>query len=231
VGSCFTGTSTACAYTYYCAYHSYINTTSGPILYANMPWLWGTAGCDAESFYAVGYPNASSIDPEVGVVSHELIETMTDPEVNAWYDGSGNEIGDKCAYNYNGISKGGSSGLPNNGLGYWNQNIHNDEYMMQLEYSNFDTNCVPSDDDTQPVVSISVSPSSPTHGTAAQFTANVTDPAGVNQVQWTFGDGTATVTGNPVNHTYASAGTYKVTVVVTDNHGNEASVTQSVAVS
>ncbi len=32
------------------------------------------------------------------VEGHELAEAITDPLLNAWYDSSGNEIGDKCAW-------------------------------------------------------------------------------------------------------------------------------------
>ena len=77
---------------------------------------------------------------------------------------------------------------------------------------------------------ISILPNPPGHGTSETFTAKVTDPAGVNKVQWTFGDG-ATATGNPVNHTYATAGAKALTVIVTDNHGNERKVVQTLTVS
>jgi PKD repeat protein len=77
-------------------------------------------------------------------------------------------------------------------------------------------------------VSITIQPA-PVHGSPSTFTANVTDPAGVSSVQWSFGDGT-TATTNPVNHTYSSAGSVTVSVIVTDNHGNEQLATQSVTV-
>jgi hypothetical protein len=34
------------------------------------------------------------------VISHELEETVTDPNLNAWYDSAGNENADKCAWNF-----------------------------------------------------------------------------------------------------------------------------------
>jgi PKD domain len=235
VGSCFTSASTSCSYSQYCGYHGFFTGTTGQIVYANMPWSYATSGCDGPAAFGLGYANASGIDPEVGVLSHEIIETMTDPNLNAWFDGSGSEIGDKCAYNYNGVSYGSSSGLANNGLGFYNQTMHGDQYLMQTEFSNRNSNgtstgCVLKDTDTQPVVTISVVPASPVHGSSAQFTANVTDPAGVSTVQWNFGDGTTT-TGNPVSHTYATAGTKTVTVIVTDNHGNGKKTTKTVTVS
>ena len=46
---------------------------------------------------------------------------------------------------------------------------------------------------------------------------------------WTFGDG-GTATGATANHTYAAAGTYPVTLTVTDNGGLTGSSTQNVTV-
>jgi len=235
VGSCFTSTSSSCAYSQYCGYHGFFTGTAGQIVYANMPWLYGTSGCDVNMAFGTGFANGSAIDPEVGVLSHELIETMTDPNLNAWFDSSGNEIGDKCAYIYGGGGYGSMTGLANNGLGFWNQGLVADEYLLQMEFSNRNSNgtstgCVSSDSDTQPVVTISIVPNPPVHGSSAKFTANITDPYGVNLVQWTFGDGT-TATGNPVNHTYATAGAKTVTVIVTDKHGNEKKVVETITVS
>jgi hypothetical protein len=235
VGSCFTSSSTSCAYAQYCAYHGSITTTGGQIVYSNMPWTYQTSGCDAQALWGFGYANGSSIDPEVGVLSHEIIESMTDPNLNAWYDSSLSEIGDKCAYNYDGVHYGsGTTGLPNNGLGLWNQAAGGSEYLMQTEFSNHNSNgsttgCVGKNTDTQPVVTVSITPA-PHHGSSSQFKVNVTDPAGVSTVQWSFGDGVS-ATGTPVNHTYATAGTKSLSVIVTDGHGNQKRVLQSVSVS
>jgi PKD repeat protein len=56
------------------------------------------------------------------------------------------------------------------------------------------------------------------------------DPDGtVASYAWTFGD-TTTGAGATPNHTYGSAGTYPVTLTVTDNGGQTASITHSVTV-
>lgn len=57
--------------------------------------------------------------------------------------------------------------------------------------------------------------------------ANSTDDVGVVSYNWTFGDGT-TGTGATVSHTYARAGTYQVTLTVTDGGGLTNSLTKSV---
>jgi PKD repeat protein len=70
-----------------------------------------------------------------------------------------------------------------------------------------------------------------TSGLAATFTDSSTDSDGtISSRAWNFGDsGTSTAT-NP-SHTYASAGTYTVSLTVTDNGGATNTKTQSVTVS
>lgn len=57
------------------------------------------------------------------------------------------------------------------------------------------------------------------------------DPDGsIAKVSWNFGDSSPAVEGVTVAHTYATAGTYSVTIMVTDNQGSTAAVTQQVAI-
>ena len=235
VGSCFDSSSSSCAYTSYCGYHSFTGSGATEILYANMPWAYNTSGCDVNLAFGAGYPNGDAIDPVVGIWSHEASETMTDPNLNAWYqDGgtnAGYENGDKCAYVYGNGGYESLTGLLNNGLGYYNFTFGGDQYLMQLEWDQRLLNCKKSDTDVQPTMS--VSPATATHGVAKTFTATVTDSAGISTISWNFGDGTATdvTTGNTDSHTYATAGTKTLTVIVTDGHGNEKKVTQTITVS
>lgn len=240
VGSCFDSSSSSCAYTSYCGYHSYLGTpnSSTETLYANMPWAQGVSGCDVNLAFGTGNPNgaASGIDSVVGVWSHEASETMTDPNLNAWYqDGgtdSGYENGDKCAYVYGGGGYGSTTGLPNNGSGFYNYKllgVH--DYLAQIEWDQRLRNCSAKDNDTQPVVSLT--PTTAVHGTPVTFTEHVTDAAGINNTRWYFGDGTntTTTTGTTVTHTYATAGTKHMEIILTDGHGNEKKLIQTVTVS
>jgi len=134
VGSCIASGSSQCSYSYFCAYHSNIGTGSAAVLYANMPFADTVrAACDA------GYhPNSSvdaSADPTISVTSHEFNETVTDPFGTAWWDRSGNEDGDKCAWNF-GALLGGS------GATGYNQVINGHRYITQQEWSNRSSRCV-----------------------------------------------------------------------------------------
>jgi hypothetical protein len=126
-GSCFNNSST-CAFTFYCAYHGAFGST----IYANMPY-GNTFSGNCTSLGA--FPNEPDSDVEISIVSHEHMEAVTDPHLNAWYDPSGEEIGDLCAYNYGTRSLDG--GLANE---QWNGNF----YVVQQEWDNKKTACVQS---------------------------------------------------------------------------------------
>ena len=67
-------------------------------------------------------------------------------------------------------------------------------------------------------------------GEAVSFNGSASDPDGaITGYTWSFGDGSA-ATGNPASHTYAAAGTYPVTLSVTDSDGRSASATRTVTV-
>jgi outer membrane protein assembly factor BamB len=129
-GSCFDGTSTSCAFTQYCAYHSYFNDNNNqPVIYANMPYT-GTA---LDACGVTTSPNNDyDADSTINVTSHEHMEAVTDPLLNAWYDSQGYEIGDKCAWNF------GSTSLDD---GSANVQWNNDYYVVQQEWSNQISNC------------------------------------------------------------------------------------------
>jgi hypothetical protein len=88
--------------TQYCAYHSWGTVTVGgvarTVLYAAMPDDYAKASaCSSGAAAANGDPHA---DAEVSTLVHEIEETTTDENGNAWYDSVGNENADKCAWTY-----------------------------------------------------------------------------------------------------------------------------------
>jgi hypothetical protein len=96
--------SSACSYNSFCAYHTaFTSGGSDWIVWANMPdarSLNDPGGSVCDDFQPNGDRYA---DVEVNVTSHEHLEAVTDPLLDAWYDdvdGLGGENADKCAYTY-----------------------------------------------------------------------------------------------------------------------------------
>jgi hypothetical protein len=85
----------------YCAYHDYTLPATYPgvrqgISFTNMPYVVNQgAGCGANTVNGA----AGNIDGVTIVLGHELEETVTDPGAgDGWFDYSGYENGDKCAW-------------------------------------------------------------------------------------------------------------------------------------
>ncbi len=129
-----------CTTNVFCAYHS---ASQNGFIYAVEPDAAAVPGdaavphpCDPGQA-----PAGSNADATINTISHEQNESITDPFGNAWIadDGPGespqDEIGDLCAYDF-----GTPSGTP--GTEY-DQTINGHNYLLQLEYSNQDSGCVP----------------------------------------------------------------------------------------
>ena len=127
VGSCDGASS--CAFSQYCAYHSWIGSTA--TIYANMPYADTVpANCDSGQ-----HPNGDDADATINVTSHEHNESITDEQGTAWFDQRGYEDGDKCAWNFGGA-------LGSNRSGEYNQVINRHDYYLQQEWSNHSSACV-----------------------------------------------------------------------------------------
>jgi hypothetical protein len=128
IGSCY---GSECAFSSFCAYHSWDGSGSNALLYANMPYaMTVTYNCDSQQ-----HPNGDDADATLNVTSHEHNESITDPQGSAWYDVRGNEDGDKCAWNF-GTSTGSTRS------GQYNQTINGHSYYLQQEWSNQSKGCV-----------------------------------------------------------------------------------------
>jgi len=128
VGSC---AGSQCAFSYFCAYHSWYGSGSTVTLYANQPYTMTVpSACDSGQ-----HPNGDDADPTINVVSHEHNEAITDEQGNAWYDRVGYENGDKCAWDF-------GTPLGSTAYGQYNQVINGHTYYLQREYSNATSRCV-----------------------------------------------------------------------------------------
>ena len=63
-----------------------------------MPHITGLAGCDPGN----NAGHSQGLEALANVTSHELSETITDPRGAGWFDSSGAENGDKCAWAFQG---------------------------------------------------------------------------------------------------------------------------------
>jgi hypothetical protein len=122
----------------YCAYHSYFTAGTRKVVYADMPYGDTPFTSKIGSFSSLctalsSFPNDRSADIEISITSHEELEAVTDPLLNAWWDAAGFEIGDKCAYDTTGSSLDG--GLADE---LWAGHY----YSVQTEYDNSTASCV-----------------------------------------------------------------------------------------
>jgi phosphate-induced protein 1 len=92
----------------YCGWH-----TAGTISGSNVKYAFvGNANrCLSSCAAQMTSPNGNAgVDGMVSVLAHELEETNTDPNLNAWYDANGSEDADKCAWTFGSSVKRTSSG-------------------------------------------------------------------------------------------------------------------------
>jgi hypothetical protein len=103
----------------------------------NTPFIYGMAG---SPLHCGGVPDCYQTSPNdnpeadelANIMAHELAESYTDAEGNAWYDtnsGGTEEIGDKCAWNYGQVTQ-----LPNGSFA--NVNLGDRAYLLQQLWVN-----------------------------------------------------------------------------------------------
>ena len=129
---CIDSTFTICASNAFCAYHSSATFEDiGHILYTVEPYE-NVIGCQVRP----GTPNGTLIDSTDSVLSHELIETITDPNGTGWWNSSnlvlfGEEIADECIFVVPPAFSDPSIIIANG-----------HKYAIQSEYSNHDHGCI-----------------------------------------------------------------------------------------
>ncbi len=111
----------------YCGWHTHATFGGVDVKYSFVgdPSTQGAANCSQQ----VPGPNGNSgADAMSSVISHELEEATTDPDLNAWYDRSGAENADKCAWTF------GTTSTAGNGASY-NVTLGGTKYLIQQNLS------------------------------------------------------------------------------------------------
>lgn len=113
----------------YCGWHTHASLAGADIKYAFV----GNAETQCPS--SCSAQTASSPNGDIGadamasVIAHELEESVTDPDLNAWYDRRGYENADKCAWTF------GTTYTATNGSKA-NMNLGGKDYLIQRNWVN-----------------------------------------------------------------------------------------------
>jgi hypothetical protein len=126
--------------TQYCGFHTHATLGGVDIKYA---FVGNPDRCPSACEIQSTGPNspASGVggaDGLINVLSHEQFEAITDPDLNAWFDSSGNEDSDKCNFNFGATSTCNANGLCSAGAGAakYNQTFGNNNWMIQQQWEN-----------------------------------------------------------------------------------------------
>ena len=88
----------------FCGYHSYLNPAydrTKNIIYSFVGDPGASlASCNGQSVAGTSPNSNPAADAMTSVIAHELVEAVSDPLLNAWYDAAGNENADKCSWVY-----------------------------------------------------------------------------------------------------------------------------------
>ncbi len=85
--------------TSFCGFHSqnFYKNTNLQYAFVGNPDPSALSGCVEQAVTPNGNVGADSM---ASIIAHELVESVTDPASNAWYDSAGNEVADKCQWNF-----------------------------------------------------------------------------------------------------------------------------------
>jgi len=120
----------------YCGYHSYMTRTAAPSTrlkysFVGDPTGPSFTGCSGNKSTTASPNSNPGVDAMISVIQHELEETMTDPELNAFWDSSsgtntGNENSDICAWTF---------GTTTAATGYsYNLSLGSRKYLVQQNW-------------------------------------------------------------------------------------------------
>ena len=111
----------------YCGWHYRATINGTDLKYA---FVGNPDRCPSACEMQTTSPNHDSgADGMASIMAHESEEMLTDPDLNAWYDSSGNENADKCAWKFGPIT-----GFI--GAGAYNQTIAGRHWLIQMNWEN-----------------------------------------------------------------------------------------------
>ena len=115
--------------TQYCGWHTHGTIQGSDIKFA---FIGNPNQCPSACTWGTPPPNGDvGADGAASIISHELEEATTDPDLNAWYDRRGQENADKCAWTFGTMYATSGSGVPN-------ANVHlgTRDYLIQRNWVN-----------------------------------------------------------------------------------------------
>jgi hypothetical protein len=128
--------------TRYCGFHTHATLSGSDIKYA---FVGNVDRCQSGCEIQTTGPNSpvagqGGIDGMANVMFHEASEAISDPDLNAWFDSSGQENGDKCNFNF-GATKTCAAGslctpAADSAAAKFNQTFGNNDWMLQQNWEN-----------------------------------------------------------------------------------------------
>ena len=118
----------------FCAYHTKTTVSGITIHYALVPEPNAKCtACDG-NFAVYGDKTTPNGDPGademVDSLMHEISETVTDPDINAWLTSNGEEAADLCNYNY-ASSYLATTTAPDGSMVHYNFTVGDKNYLIQ----------------------------------------------------------------------------------------------------
>jgi hypothetical protein len=112
--------------TQYCGWHTHGTITGLDVKYA---FIGNPARCLSACAAQTTSPNGNpGADGMASIIAHELEESVTDPDLNAWYDSRGEENADKCAWTF------GTTYIANGS--HANMKLGTRDYLIQQNWVN-----------------------------------------------------------------------------------------------
>lgn len=113
--------------TQYCGWHTHGAINGKDIKYS---FVGNPDRCPVSCTNGTASPNGNvGADGMASIFAHELEETTSDPDLNAWYDRRGYENADKCAWTFGGTYSTANGGVANMKLG-------TRDYLIQQNWVN-----------------------------------------------------------------------------------------------